>query len=263
MNQRAQRIQRRPIVGGNWKMNLDRVRSVQLAEAAARAVCEVSASVDVAVFPAFPYLYAVGATLRASAAAVEMGAQDCSQYPDGAYTGEVSIPMLRDCGCEWVLVGHSERRHVIGETNAGINQKIRAALDGGLNVTLCVGETLEQRDRGETHAVNEHQLREGLALVSCGVMGRLVVAYEPVWAIGTGKSATPEDAQLAHARIRMVLADMFNDGLAGEVRILYGGSVKPENARELAQLPDIDGFLVGGASLDAGSFSQIVCAMAC
>ncbi|MCA9277527.1 MAG: triose-phosphate isomerase [Phycisphaeraceae bacterium] len=254
--------QRKPIVGGNWKMNLDRQRSVQLAEATGRAVHDASTSVDVTLFPAFPYLYAVGATVRASAASVEMGAQDCSQYSDGAYTGEVSLPMLKDCGCAWVLVGHSERRHVIGETDVIVNQKLRAALDAGLDVVLCIGETLDQREAGQTDAINEQQLRSGLALVPDDVIGRIVIAYEPVWAIGTGKTATPADAQAAHQQIRAVLADMHDDRLASEIRIQYGGSVKPGNAPELAQMPDIDGFLVGGASLDAGPFAQIVEAMA-
>ncbi len=214
--------------------------------------------VRVAVFPPFPYLIGVGAELGE----VLLGAQDVYHQSNGAYTGEVSIEMLKDCGVSVVLAGHSERRHVIGESDELINKKVAVVLNADLMCVLCIGETLEQRHAGMTNLINEQQLRAGLAGVTDEQMARVVIAYEPVWAIGTGKTATPADAQEAHNYIRGVLKAMFNAEIAQATVIQYGGSVKPVNAVELFGQPDIDGGLIGGASLNADDFGQIVAAAA-
>jgi triosephosphate isomerase len=261
--------QRRPIVGGNWKMNTD----LASARALARAVADAAAAIparqrpEVVVFPPFPYLLPVGGVLRdhpaAGERAVTLGAQDVFFSRNGAFTGEVSVEMLLDCGVSFVLAGHSERRHVIGESDEVVNAKVRAVLDApGLSCILCIGETLEQREAGQTDQVNERQLRAGLAGVSPPQVARVVIAYEPVWAIGTGRTATPADAQAAHARIRGVLGGLFGSAAAAATRIQYGGSVKAANAADLLAMPDVDGFLVGGASLDADEFGRIVRAAA-
>ena len=250
------------MVAGNWKMNLDRAGAVALAEAVHGEVGG-DIGVDVGVFPAFVHMDAVAATLRAAKSRVFVGAQDGYMGAEGAFTGEVSMPMIADIGATAVLVGHSERRHVIKEPDALIHQKTVAALGRGLTVVLCIGETLDQRERGETDRINELQLRSALAgLAVDRLKDRVVIAYEPVWAIGTGKTATPGDAQDAHAKIRAVLASMFGAGLAGATRILYGGSVKPDNAGEIFAGPDVDGGLIGGASLAAPGFAAIVRAAA-
>ncbi len=232
------------------------------ARALAEGVCRVAgreASVDVAVFPPFPYLLPVGEVLRAHGGTVRLGAQDVHWQKNGAFTGEVSVEMLVDCGVQVALTGHSERRHLLGETDECVNGKTRAVLDAGLACVLCVGETLEQRQAGQTDAVNLHQIVAGLAGVRAERAGRLLtIAYEPVWAIGTGRTATPADAQAAQHRIRQVLADLFGQNVAGEIRIQYGGSVKASNAAELFAQPDVDGGLIGGASLSADEFGQIV-----
>lgn len=254
--------QRTPFIGGNWKMNTNRAG----AEALARGVMAFEAGwgrrAEAAVFVPFPYLLTVGAALRGGGSGIVLGAQDLYHKADGAFTGEVSAAMLVDCGVGAVLVGHSERRHVIGEDEELIRLKTRAGLEAGLGVVLCVGETLAQREAGETDAVNERQVRSGLDGLSAGLVGRVTIAYEPVWAIGTGRTATPGDAQDAHAKIRGVVAGMFGEGVAGAMRIQYGGSMKPSNAAELLAQPDIDGGLIGGASLVAGDFGAIVSAAA-
>lgn len=259
-------MDRMPFIGGNWKMNLSRGHACSLARAVAEGLRTAPGSprtAEVAIFPAFVHLDAVGAILRdQSDAGVLLGAQDCYYEPDGAFTGEVSLAMLRDLGVGAVLTGHSERRHVLLEPDSLINAKTRAALMDGFTCVLCVGETLAQREDGATDAINEHQLRAGLEGVSHAHADRLVIAYEPVWAIGTGKTASAADAQRAHAAIRAVLGTLFGETVAGATRVIYGGSVKPSNADELARQPDIDGFLVGGASLDAGDFTEIVGAIA-
>lgn len=249
--------QRTPFIGGNWKMNTDRTGAVALARAVVDATRAVR-GVDVAVFPPFPYLLPVSEAIAGAGGAIRLGAQDCWHQPDGAFTGEVSVAMLKDCGVSVVLAGHSERRHVIGEPDALVNAKARAALAAGLVCVLCVGEQWEERSAGQTDAVNERQVRAGLAGVPPEHMDRLVVAYEPVWAIGTGRTASPGDAQAAHARIRGVLAALHGDGVASRTRIIYGGSMKASNAPDLFAQPDVDGGLVGGASLDAGEFARIV-----
>jgi triosephosphate isomerase len=217
-----------------------------------------AAGVEIAVFPPFPYLLAVGAILRERGSVVRLGAQDVYPRPDGAFTGEVSLAMLKDCGASVVLVGHSERRHVIGESDALICDKTRAVLSAGLSCILCVGETLGQREGGQTDEVNQRQVRAGLAGIDREHLPRLTIAYEPVWAIGTGRTATPADAQDAHAKIRGVLADLYGQEGAAGIRIQYGGSVKGSNAAELFTQPDVDGGLVGGASLAAPEFAAIV-----
>lgn len=248
---------RKPIVAGNWKMNLDRDGAVALARSVGGGTKGLTA-VERVIFPAAVHLDAVGSALaEIGAGEVAFGAQNAWHEPDGAFTGEISTAMLKDLGCRWLLTGHSERRHVIGEQDGLVNAKTRAALDAGLQVMLCIGETLDQREASETDAVNESQLRAGLEGVSGEAIGRVAIAYEPVWAIGTGKTATPEDAQAAHRAARAVLAEMYDAESAASMRILYGGSAKPENAAALFSQPDIDGGLIGGASLKAESFLAI------
>ncbi|MEM7622518.1 MAG: triose-phosphate isomerase [Planctomycetota bacterium] len=251
---------RRPFVGGNWKMNTSRSSAAELARGVVDGAGGAVDGCDVAVCPPFPYLLTVGAVLDELGGGVMLGAQDVYHEAEGAFTGEVSVAMLAECGVKVVLTGHSERRHVIGEPDELINLKTRASLDGGLHCILCVGETIEQREGGETDAVNERQLRAGLAGISAEQMSSVTIAYEPVWAIGTGKTATPADAQAAHAAIRGVLGALYGADVAGATRIQYGGSVKPGNAEELFGQPDIDGGLIGGAALKAGDFSAIVAA---
>lgn len=256
-------ITRRPFVAGNWKMNATRSSAIRLTSEIAKDLSREPAPVDVALCPPFPYLDAVGAALSENpTSAVSLGAQNAYHKPDGAFTGEVSLSMLRDLGVRFVLIGHSERRHILGESTALIAAKTAAVLASGLTCILCVGETIEQRERGETDRINEHQLLTALDGADPSQIASLILAYEPVWAIGTGRTATPQDAQAAHAHLRSVLADRFGQGRAEAVRILYGGSMKPENARELLLQPDIDGGLIGGASLQATSFTQIVRAAA-
>lgn len=245
---------RRPFVGGNWKMH----GTLASAEALARDVASQTSAlsgVEIAVFPPFPHLERVVSSLSAST--VHTGAQDVYFEGEGAFTGEVSCEMVKDVGATMVLTGHSERRHVLGESDELVGRKTAAAVAAGLVCVLCVGETLEQREAGKTDAVNERQLRACLAGLGPSDAGRLVIAYEPVWAIGTGRTATPEDAQAAHARIRKVLAELLGSDAADAMRVIYGGSVKPANAGSLFGQPDIDGGLIGGASLDASSFAAI------
>ena len=248
--------ERKPFVGGNWKMNTNRTTSADLTRQVVDALNTVH-GVESAVFPPFPYLLAVRTILRDRGSAVKLGAQDCYHKPDGAFTGEVSLDMLKDCGVQMVLCGHSERRHVIGESDELINTKTRAVIDAGLTAVLCIGETLDQRESGHTDPVNQRQLRAGLAEISGDAMANVIIAYEPVWAIGTGKTATPEDAQGVHAKLRKLLAQMYNNEVADRTRIVYGGSVKASNAEELFRCPDIDGGLIGGAALKPPEFAGI------
>jgi triosephosphate isomerase len=247
---------RRPIVAGNWKMNLDRAQARGLAQAVAARRSE-AAAVDLVLCPPAVYLDAVGATLAAAGSDVGLGGQNAFDKPSGAFTGEVAPGMLADLGCRFVILGHSERRILLGETDATVNAKARAALATGLTPIVCVGETLADREAGRTQAVVAEQVRGSLAGLTAAEVGRLVVAYEPVWAIGTGKVATPQQAQEVHALIRGLLAEIASPAVAAAVRIQYGGSVKPDNAAELAAQPDIDGALVGGASLKADDFLGI------
>jgi len=256
---------RRPFIGGNWKMNTTRAEAVALAQAVLEGCDPLAERVEVAVYPPFVWLDAVGGVLRRErrGGSVTLGAQDVYHEPAGAFTGEVSTSMLREVGVTSVLAGHSERRHVLGEGDDLVNCKVRAATDAGLQCVLCIGELRAEREAGETDDVNRRQLRAGLREVDRGhLISRIVIAYEPVWAIGTGLNATPQDAQAAHAAIRAELARLYDDDAARTVRIIYGGSVKPANAADLSAGPDIDGFLVGGASLDAPGFIEIVRAAA-
>jgi triosephosphate isomerase len=246
---------RRPLIAGNWKMNLDRAGAVELAaEIASRA--KDFPDVDLAVCPPFVFLDAVRAALAGSS--VAWGAQDMYHESAGAFTGEISPAMLVDLGCRFVILGHSERRHIFGETDEQVHRKVRAALAAGLLPIVCVGELLAQREAGQTAAVIRAQFDGSLANLAADEMARSVIAYEPVWAIGTGKVATPQQAEEVHMDLRKILADRYNTRTADAVRILYGGSVKAGNAAELLVQKNVDGALVGGASLKADEFFGIV-----
>ncbi|HLV60608.1 MAG TPA: triose-phosphate isomerase [Fredinandcohnia sp.] len=245
---------RRKFVAGNWKMHKTLEEARRLAADLRRELDGVE-GVRVAVIPPFTSIAAVAEALRGSP--IEVGGQDLHWETQGAFTGEVSGPMLRDAGAGLVLVGHSERRHLFGETDETANRKVRAALDAGLSPILCVGETLEERDAGRTLEVVGSQVRAGLAGLGAEDLNRVAIAYEPVWAIGTGRTATPEQAQEVHAFVRAELRTIAGE-VADVVPILYGGSVKPDNAGALLALPDVDGALVGGASLQADAFAAIV-----
>ena len=247
---------RRFLIAGNWKMNTTRQSGVALAKELAAVVPQAEAGVEVLVCPPYPYLLAVGETLAGSA--VHLGAQDAYFEAPGAFTGEVAVDMLRDCGCRYVILGHSERRHVMGETDAIINRKVRAAVAGGLAAVLCVGELLSERQSGQTEEVLDRQMEGGLAGVSEAEAAQVVIAYEPVWAIGTGVTATPEQAESAHEHLRKWLARRYTPAFSEKVRILYGGSVKADNAETLLGQPNVDGALVGGASLKASTFVPII-----
>lgn len=247
---------RRPFVAGNWKMNLSREESVALAKGLADQL--QTADIDVAVAPATVYVDAVGAAIQGSA--VGLSAQNMYHEGNGAFTGEVSASMLLDLGCKYVILGHSERRHILGETDEDVNRKVQAALAAGLVPIVCVGETLEEREAGNTQSVVKKQFEGSLAGLTNEQMSGVVIAYEPVWAIGTGKVATPEQAEEVHADLRKLLETGYNSDVAAAVRIQYGGSVKPDNAAELLGQPNIDGALVGGASLKVDSFLGIIAA---
>jgi len=251
---------RRRIVAGNWKMNLDHATAVALTEAVAAGAADCG-SVDLVLCPPAIYLEAVAAALQIAAgtspSGVTLGGQNLHDQPSGAFTGEIAPAMLLDVGCRWCIVGHSERRTLFGETDAIVNAKAKAALAVGLTPIVCVGETLEEREQGRTAAVVTGQIDGSLAGLSAAELAGTVIAYEPVWAIGTGKVATPEQAQEVHTLIRSQLASLADTATADSVVIQYGGSVKPDNAAVLASQPDIDGALVGGASLKAADFLAI------
>jgi len=248
---------RKPFVAGNWKMNTDSRSSVELAKGVVDGSTElVGRDVDVAVCPPFVYLQAVARAVSSSSVAV--GAQDVYYEAKGAFTGEISASMLKDTGCTYALCGHSERRHVIGETDELINKKVTAAIGGGLLPILCVGELQSEREAGQTEEVVTRHIKKGLAGLSAEKVSAVTVAYEPVWAIGTGLTATPEQAQEVHEFIRGFLAEIYDGQLADEIRILYGGSVKADNAADLMGRADIDGVLVGGASLKVDDFVAII-----
>jgi len=246
---------RKLFVAGNWKMNTSRAQAVALAQALIERIGSQEA-VDTAVCPPFVYLEAVAVVISDSR--IDLGAQNMFYEDNGAYTGEVSGAMLTDAGCRYVILGHSERRHIIGETDEIINRKIIKALSDGLDVIFCVGELLTEREARQTPDVVRRQVRVGLEGVTRSDMESVTIAYEPVWAIGTGRTATPEQAQEVHAMIRELIARTYDGNLAESIRIQYGGSVKPSNAAELLHQADIDGALVGGASLKAEDFAAIV-----
>jgi triosephosphate isomerase len=242
-------------IAGNWKMYTNAATAVELAGAVVKGVAKES-RVRVAVCPPFPYLARVAEVVKGTV--VGLGGQNVYPEKEGAFTGEVSPTMLLDVGCRYVILGHSERRHKLGENDAFINKKVHAALAAGLEVILCAGETLEEREANRTEKVLDTQLTGGFAGLKAEQLARMVLAYEPVWAIGTGKNATPEQAQQAHAFIRGRVREMFGEKSASSLPIQYGGSVKPDNAASLLGQPDVDGALVGGASLNAAQFLSII-----
>ena len=248
-------MQRKALIAGNWKMHTTVSQAGQLANSVAKAF-NVRNDREVLLAPPYTALQEVGKTLTGSS--IILASQNVCWEEQGAYTGEISSPMLKDIGVTAAIVGHSERRQLFHEDNALINKRVRGALHSGLMTILCIGETLTEREAGQTFTVLETQICDGLAEVQPKEMAHLVIAYEPVWAIGTGKTATKEQAQEAHAFIRRVITKIYEKNIAEGLRILYGGSVKPANIDELMSQPDIDGALVGGAALDAESFGRIM-----
>jgi len=244
-----------PLISGNWKMYKTVGEAVETAAALAARLRSLE-GVEVMIAPPFTALSPVSQALRGSA--VALGAQNLFWEKEGAFTGEISAPMLISAGCRFVLIGHSERRQYFGETDETVQKKLKAALDAGLIPVLCVGETLSQRDAGETFSVLDKQLSDGLKGWVLKNPEQWVVAYEPVWAIGTGKTATAGQAQEVHAFVRKWIETRMGSDVAGGLRILYGGSVKPDNIAELMGMPDVDGALVGGASLNPDTFLKII-----
>ncbi len=245
---------RKPLMAGNWKMNKTIPEAVAMVKELKGKIADVK-DVDVLLCPVFTALYPVANEVKGSN--INIGAQDLFWEAKGAFTGEVAPNMITDAGCSFVIIGHSERRQYFGETNETVNKKIKAALSSGLIPVVCVGETLKEREDNVTFKVIESQVREGIKDLSKEEAAKVVIAYEPVWAIGTGKTATPDQAQEVHAFIRKVYGEMYGDVAEG-TRILYGGSVKPSNVSELMKKEDIDGGLVGGASLKAEDFEALV-----
>jgi triosephosphate isomerase (TIM) len=247
---------RKPVIAGNWKMYKLSAEAVDTAVALKPLVANAN-HCEIVIAPVFTALKTVADRLEGANVAV--AAQDCAvQNEFGAHTGEVSAAMLRDVGCRYAIVGHSERRQFYGETDGSVNKKAKAALAAGLTAIVCVGESLAEREAGRAHSVVQGQLNAGLDGLTVADMERIIIAYEPVWAIGTGKTATPEQAQEMHGHIRQTVSEAHGAAVADAVRILYGGSVKPDNIAELMSQPDVDGALVGGASLEAESFAAIV-----
>lgn len=248
---------RTPLIAGNWKMFKTNSEAVEMVRELCGLVSGIE-GVEVAVCPPFTAIADVARAIAEGGADIAVGAQDVYPEKEGAFTGEISPPMLAALGVRYVIVGHSERREIIGESDAFVAAKVRAVLDGGMIPILCVGETLEEREAGGAATKVERQLADDLGEISGEELSRMVVAYEPIWAIGTGKTATPQDAQEMTSLIRKRLAESHGEGAARGLRVLYGGSVKPDNISELMAMPDIDGALVGGASLKAADFSAIV-----
>jgi len=246
---------RKKIIAGNWKMNKTVAEAVDLAEAIKRDFADCT-DVDVVLCPPFTAIKSVSDIV--SETQISVGAQNMSSEDEGAYTGEISFKMLKELFVRYVILGHSERREYYKETDFWINKKMKKALESNLRPILCVGEKLEDRESGNTEAVVEVQVREGLKDIPASAFTELVIAYEPVWAIGTGKTATSEQAQEVHAFIRGIVKDLVGEEAANAVRIQYGGSMKPANAAELLAQPDIDGGLIGGAALDATAFFGII-----
>ncbi|MEW6189153.1 MAG: triose-phosphate isomerase [Actinomycetota bacterium] len=248
---------RKPIIAGNWKMNKTVEEAVELVQDLIPLVMDVR-DVEIVVCPPFTALKSVSTVIEFSNPNIFLGAQDMHWGEKGAYTGEISPVMLLDLGVKYVIIGHSERRRDFGETNEVVNKKVISALSHGLIPIMCIGETLEQREAGETQRVVTTQLLKGLEGLKKEDIEKVVIAYEPVWAIGTGRSATPEDANDVIRSIRALIGAQFDVETAKKVRIQYGGSVTPENITGFMEEPEIDGALVGGASLDAGSFAKII-----
>ena len=250
---------RKPLISGNWKMNLNHFEAIQTVQKLSyllRADDYVAA--DVSVHPPFTDVRSVQTVIESDRIPIAVGAQNCHWEEKGAFTGEVSPTMLAKLNVTYVIAGHSERRQLFGETDGDVNRKLKAILKVGMTPIMCCGETLDEREAGTTEARVSGQVRSGLTGVKSDQIAGMVVAYEPIWAIGTGRNATPEDAQAVCATIRGVIGELAGDAAAASVRIQYGGSVKPENAKDLLGQPDIDGALVGGASLDPDEFARIV-----
>ena len=247
---------RKKILAANWKMNLTHIEAESYVEAFLNEIGEVN-DVEIVIIPSFT---SIPTLVQASGKApfIRLGAQNMHWEKDGAFTGEISATMLRALFVKYVVIGHSERRALFGETDEMVQKKVHTALEAGLRPIMCVGETLAERDAGSVQKVLRRQVEEGLKGVTADHLTEIVIAYEPVWAIGTGRTATPAQAEEVHAFLRSLLVELFDQTAAGRMRIQYGGSVKPENAEELMREPNIDGALVGGASLDAHSFARIV-----
>lgn len=246
---------RRPFIAGNWKMYKTCAEAVETAKTLTGLVSDVK-NVDVMIAPPFTALSQVHEAIKESS--VMLGAQNIFWEKEGAYTGEISPGMIASAGCRYVIIGHSERRQFFGETDLSVNKKIEAAINNSLAPVFCIGETEKERDGKDTFNILDKQLKMGLEGFSPGALERMILAYEPVWAIGTGKTATSAQAQEVHRFLRNLIENLFGKKIAGSVRILYGGSVKPENIGELMSMPDIDGALVGGASLNAEKFAEII-----
>ncbi len=244
---------RTPLIAGNWKLHKTLAEAVDLVGALKTAVKDVE-NVEILIAPPFTAISMLATKLAGSN--IKLGAQNCYFEASGAYTGEVSAPLLKDAGCDYIIVGHSERRQIFGESDQTINKKVKAVLAADVSCILCIGETLEERESGNMYDVLTRQIKEGLTEVSD--MENIIIAYEPVWAIGTGKTATSEQAQEVHSFVRGLLQGLYDQQTAMATRILYGGSVKPENVDELMGQDDVDGALVGGASLKSDDFARIV-----
>ena len=247
---------RKKVVAGNWKMNNDLSQSVNLISEIKNAVAGKELNVEIIICPPFTSLETASALVKDTN--VKLGGQNMYFEDSGAYTGEISASMLKSVGCEFVILGHSERRAIFGESDEVINKKIKKALSAGLKPIFCIGETLEERESGVTNKIIEKQVRNGLTGISAEELESIIVAYEPVWAIGTGKTATPEQAQEVHKFIRNLIKELYSANSAENLTIQYGGSVKGDNAKSLLSQPDIDGALVGGACLNADSFFDII-----
>ena len=247
---------RKKVVAGNWKMNKNLTGTIELISEIKNELSKSESATEVILCPPFTSLETASTLLKGSK--IKLGAQNMHSEDSGAFTGEISADMLKSAGCEFVILGHSERRAIFGESNGFINSKIKKAVASGLKPIFCVGETLEEREDGSTEKVVETQIKEGLSGLSESELGDLIIAYEPVWAIGTGKTASPAQAQDVHKFIRSLIVSLYSTNLAENLVIQYGGSVKPDNAAELFSQADIDGGLIGGAALKADSFAAIV-----
>ena len=247
-------VTRQLFIAGNWKMNTTCKEARNLADVLKGEIG--NSTVRVAIIPPFTALTTVNAVIGSTS--IELGAQNVSSEKGGAFTGEISCKMLTDTGVSVVIIGHSERRHVLGEQEGIISKKVKVALEAGIDIILCCGETLQEKEQDKAQSVVESQLRSALKNVTSTEVSSVTIAYEPVWAIGTGQTATVEDAEFMHQHIRSLVSEIFTEKMAHELRIQYGGSVKPDNAAELLSAPNIDGVLVGGASLDENSFLRIV-----
>lgn len=247
---------RNKIVAGNWKMNNDLNESINLISAIKKGLDEKNSKVEVIICPPFTSLETASALIKNTA--IKLGAQNMYFEKNGAFTGEISASMLKSVGCQYVILGHSERRTIFGESDELINKKIKSAILSELNPIFCIGETLQQREKGEAFKIVDQQIKKGLAGITKEEFEKIIIAYEPVWAIGTGKNATPEQAQEIHQYIRKKISTIYGEDSAEKTIIQYGGSVKPENSFQLMSQQDIDGALVGGACLKADSFLSII-----